>query len=37
MEINIEGGEQVEESFFFEPIPNKILEDKESKEILTKW
>lgn len=37
MEITLEGEPQGEESFFFEPIPNKILEDKEIKEILTKW
>lgn len=37
MHLNIENGEAVEESFFFEPIPNKVLEEKEVKEIFTKW
>lgn len=37
MQINIEGSESIEESFFFEAIPNKIMEDKETKEILSKW
>jgi hypothetical protein len=27
----------MEESFFFEPVVNKLLEDKEFKEILMKW
>ena len=27
----------IQENFFFEPIPNKLLEEKEYKEITTKW
>jgi hypothetical protein len=37
MQINIEGNDPVEESFFFEAVPNKVMDDKETKEILTKW
>lgn len=37
MQINIEGAESIEESYFFEPTPNKLLEEKETKEVLTKW
>jgi hypothetical protein len=37
MQINIEGGEAGEESYFFEPTANKLLEEKETKEVLTKW
>jgi hypothetical protein len=37
MQINIEGGDSGEESYFFEAVPNKMLEEKETKEILAKW
>ena len=39
MHINITDSseQQVEENFFFEPIPNKLLDEKEYKEIMTKW
>ena len=37
MEITVEGNEPGRESYFFEPVPNKLLEEKEAKEILTKW
>lgn len=37
MQINIEGSESVEESFFFEAVPNKFMQEKDTKEILTKW
>ena len=37
MQINIEEGQSAQESFFFEPIPNKALEEKSLKELLMKW
>jgi hypothetical protein len=37
MEISVEGSEVAQESYFFEPVANKWLEEKETKEILTKW
>ena len=37
MQINIAEGAETEENFFFEAIPNKLMEDKETKEILSKW
>lgn len=29
--------QQIEENYFFEAVPNKLVEDKEYKEMLTKW
>jgi len=37
MQINIGEEQPSEESFFFEPLPLKLLEDKEGKEMLAKW
>lgn len=37
MQINIGETEPAEESFFFEPLPLKLLDDKEGKEMLAKW
>ena len=37
MQINIGEPGPAEENFFFEPIANKLIEDKETKEILSKW
>ena len=37
MKINIAESGPTEENFFFEPITNKLMEDKETKEIISKW